>query len=61
MCFYRTAGVAKQFEVRRTHGKSAISAKVELQRILRSEIIILPPYGGIIKAAPYGCGYFTNN
>jgi hypothetical protein len=45
--------------VRRTHGKSVISAKVEFQRILRSEIIVLPPYGGIIKAASYGRGYFT--
>jgi hypothetical protein len=57
--FYQTAGVAKQFEVRRIHGKFDISAKVELQKILRSETIVLPPYGGIIKAAPYGCGYFT--
>jgi hypothetical protein len=58
--FYRTAGVAKQFEVRWTYGKSFISEKIKLKMIFRSETIVLPPFGGIIKAAPYGCGYFKS-
>jgi len=40
-------------------GSPLFPQKDELQRALRLKTIFMPPYGGIIKAAPYGFGFFT--